>query len=75
MGVPQDEHPAIVHKLFRVVEAAVNPEIPVIVCVFHNTHRVVGGDGDGHGHEPCMPNLIPASRSSIYSVSSQSVCL
>ncbi|KAM5581800.1 hypothetical protein ABKV19_010833 [Rosa sericea] len=59
MDVPQDEHPAIVHKLFGVVEAAVTPVDAVVVGVFDITYRI------GDGHEPCRPNWIPASRSSI----------
>ncbi|XP_040369268.1 E3 ubiquitin-protein ligase RDUF2-like [Rosa chinensis] len=52
MGVPQHEHPAIVHKLFRFVEAAVSPDLPIIVgvsdtTIFRNS------------------NFIPASKSSI----------
>ncbi|PRQ54534.1 putative transcription factor C2H2 family [Rosa chinensis] len=62
MGVPQDEHPATVHKLFQAVEAAVDPDLPVVVGVFDTTHRIIG---DGDGHESCRPNSIPASRSSI----------
>ncbi|XP_024164651.1 uncharacterized protein LOC112171748 [Rosa chinensis] len=62
MGVPQDEHPTAVHKLFQVVEAAVDPDLHVVVGVFGITHRVIG---DEDGHESCRPNSILASRSSI----------
>ncbi|PRQ40845.1 putative transcription factor C2H2 family [Rosa chinensis] len=59
MGVPEDEHPAVVDNLFRVVEAAVSPVDAVVVFVWDAIYRV------GDGHEPYRPNGIPASRSSI----------
>lgn len=62
MGVPEDEHPAIIEKVFRVVEAAETSQLPIMVGVWDIHFRY---DGDDVGDEECRPNFTPASKSSI----------
>ncbi|XP_004298505.1 PREDICTED: E3 ubiquitin-protein ligase RING1-like [Fragaria vesca subsp. vesca] len=59
MGVPEDEHPLIVHKIFIVVKAAISPVDPVVVFLSECTVFV----SDVTVSEPS--GRIPASRSSI----------
>lgn len=39
MRVPEEEHAAIIEKIFQVVEVAVVPDIPIYVCVWDVTTR------------------------------------
>lgn len=68
MGVPEDEHPAIIEKVFRVVEAAETTQLPVLVGVWDIYSRYDGDDvGDDEGYRP---NFTRASTSSIQGLES-----
>lgn len=65
-GSPEDVRPAIIEKVFRVVEAAETTQLPVMVGVW-NVHARYDGDDVGDNYRP---NFTPASTSSIQGLES-----
>ncbi|XP_004306379.1 PREDICTED: uncharacterized protein LOC101305399 [Fragaria vesca subsp. vesca] len=63
MSVPEDKHPAIIQKLFRVVEAAETSQVPVIVNVWH-AHGRIGPYTRRVGRQ-VGPKFTPAATSAI----------
>lgn len=46
MGVPIEEHPSAIEKMFKAVDVAVSPELPIYVTIRDRTFRlgcVIGG--------------------------------
>ncbi|KAL6140761.1 hypothetical protein ACLB2K_059055 [Fragaria x ananassa] len=72
MGVPEDEHPKICEKIFKVVDVAVCSELTVEVLCVDVTDRTLLRTADEvhdmvtrESMETYRPNFIPATKSSI----------